>query len=208
MEFYEAVEKRRTVRDFKDEPIDPDALKRILGAGMKAPSNDHMRDWHFIVLEDKEQMRSLIKKIPKTMSPKRAEFVMDWMKLKDEVQRDMYQDALPKQYQMLLDAGCLIIPLYRQYGDFLKPKDRSALNAYASIWLCIENIFLAATAEGYACSIRIPLGQEKEHVQSLLHFPDEYEMPCYIGLGRPADNITPAVQKAYDLEERIHKAVW
>lgn len=39
MEFYEAVEKRRTVRDFKDEPIDPDALKRILGAGMKAPSS-------------------------------------------------------------------------------------------------------------------------------------------------------------------------
>ena len=208
MEFYEAVEKRRTVRDFKDEPIDPDALKRILGAGMKAPSNDHMRDWHFIVLEDKEQMRSLIKKIPKTMSPKRAEFVMDLMKLKDEVQRDMYRDALPKQYQMLLDAGCLIIPLYRQYGDLLKPKDRSALNAYASIWLCIENLFLAATAEGYACSIRIPLGQEKEHVQNILHFPDEYEMPCYIGLGRPAANITPAVQKACDLEERIHKAVW
>lgn len=129
-------------------------------------------------------------------------------KLKDDVQRDMYRDALPKQYQMLSEAGCIIIPLYRQHEELLKPKDRTALNAYASIWLCIENIFLAATAEGYACSMRIPLGQEKEHTQSLLHFPDEYEMPCFIGLGRPADNITPYVQKEYNLEERIHKSVW
>ena len=208
MEFYEAVEKRRTVREFKDERIDPEALKRILDAGMKAPSNDHMRDWHFIVLEDKEQITSLLKKIPKTMSPKRTEFVMDCMQLKDAVQRDMYRDALPKQYRMLSDAGCIIVPLYRQYGELLKPKDRSALNSYASIWLCIENIFLAATAEGYACSIRIPLGQEKEHTQSLLHFPEEYEMPCFIGLGRPADHITLHVQKEYNLEDRIHRAVW
>lgn len=56
--------------------------------------------------------------------------------------------------------------------------------------------------------MRIPLGQEKKHAQSLLHFPDEYEMPCFIGLDRPADNITPYVQKEYNPEERIHWAVW
>jgi nitroreductase len=53
MEFYEAVEKRRTIRDFEDVSIPEDVMERILDAGMKAPSNDHMRDWHFLVIQDK-----------------------------------------------------------------------------------------------------------------------------------------------------------
>ena len=44
MEFYDVVDARRTVRDFKDEPIDPEVIKRIIAAGMKAPTNDHLRE--------------------------------------------------------------------------------------------------------------------------------------------------------------------
>lgn len=36
MDFYEAIEKRRTVRDFEDKPIPMDIIKRILSAGLKA----------------------------------------------------------------------------------------------------------------------------------------------------------------------------
>ena len=44
MDFYEVIDKRRTVRDFEDAPIDDTVLERIIGAGLKAPTNDHMRD--------------------------------------------------------------------------------------------------------------------------------------------------------------------
>jgi len=52
-DFYEVVNKRRTVRDFEDYPISDEVLTRIIDAGFKAPINDHMRDWHFIVIKDK-----------------------------------------------------------------------------------------------------------------------------------------------------------
>ena len=42
----------------------------------------------------------------------------------------------------------------------MKPDKLSHLNGFASIWSCIENIILAAMAEGYACNLRIPLGDE------------------------------------------------
>lgn len=44
MEFYEAIEKRRTVRDFEDRPIAMEIIKRILAAGLKAPTNNHLRE--------------------------------------------------------------------------------------------------------------------------------------------------------------------
>ncbi|WP_099469169.1 nitroreductase family protein [Konateibacter massiliensis] len=208
MDFYSVVNNRRTIRDFKDEPIDRDTIYRIIEAGMKAPTNDHMRDWHFIVIDDKANMKQLIKKIPKKVSAKRVDFIMKSWRLNDECQQNMYKDAIPKQYQMLLNASCIVIPLFKQKKNLLQPKDLSALNGFASIWCCIENIFLAAAAEEYACALRIPLGDENEYVKSVLNFPDDYEMPCYIAIGKPADDAVYSIQKDYSIEDRIHINCW
>lgn len=208
MEFYDVINKRRTIRDFKDEVIDMDVVKRIIVAGMKAPTNDHMRDWHFVVVDDKEVINKVIKKIPKKVSEKRLAFIMKSWKLNDECQQKMYSDAIPKQYQMLSNASCILIPLFKQKKDLLKPKDLSALNAFASIWCCIENMFLAITAEKYAYSLRIPLGDEQEYVKSILNFPDEYVMPCYIAIGKSADDAVYNEQNEYAVEERIHVNEW
>lgn len=45
MEFYETVSKRRTIRDFTADGISREAVERIISVGLKAPTNDHMRDW-------------------------------------------------------------------------------------------------------------------------------------------------------------------
>ena len=41
MEFYETVNRRRSIRQFEDKPIPREALERILDAGLKAPSSHH-----------------------------------------------------------------------------------------------------------------------------------------------------------------------
>lgn len=47
----------------------------------------------------------------------------------------------------------------------------------------IENIFLAAAAEGLACSMRIPLNQEHDVVKAKLKVPPTYMIPVFIGIG-------------------------
>lgn len=54
MEFYDVVGKRRTIRDFTEMPVNTDSVKRILSAGLKAPTNDHMRNWEFVVVTEKQ----------------------------------------------------------------------------------------------------------------------------------------------------------
>ncbi len=208
MEFYDVIDKRRTVRDFADVPPDMDAIRRILSAGLKAPTNNHMRECEFIVITGKEDIASVIRGIPKTVSDKRLDFIFKSWGLSDACQRDMYRDGIPKQYQMLLNAGLLVFPLFRQPGDLLRPGHISALNAFASVWCCIENMLLAAANEGLACAFRIPLGDEPERLAERLGHPKDYVIPCYLAIGTPADDAGLPAQKPVNLDERLHMGRW
>ncbi|MBQ4363392.1 MAG: nitroreductase family protein [Oscillospiraceae bacterium] len=204
MEFYDVVNSRKTVRDLTDEAILDDVLKRIISAAFKAPTNDHLRDWHFIIVTDKKVAAKLLELIPKGISPEDMDaLIKDW-DLNDHLQQECYRSAVPKQYRMLFCASAIIIPLLKEKTDILHPGNVSHLNGFASIWCSIENLFLAATAEGYGCNLRIPLGNEAEHAKEVLGFPDGYFMPCFIGIGKPSDENAPIKQKEIDIDERIH----
>ena len=204
MELYDAINNRRTVREFENEVIPEDIIERIIGAALKAPTNDHMRDWHYIVVSDKSTVARLLDIIPKGISDEDMDaLIKDW-NLTDSLQQECYRNAVPKQYRMLFDASAIIIPLLKQKTDILHPDNISHLNGFASIWCSIENIFLAATAEGCGCNLRVPLGNEAEYARDVLGFTSDYFMPCFIGIGRPKKDIKPVKQKVINIDERIH----
>lgn len=208
MDLYEAIEKRRTVRDFEDHSIPQKLIEKIIKAGLQAPSNDHMRDWHYIAVQDKNTVKKLLDIVPKGISDEdMKQLIKDW-NLSDIEQQNAYKDAVPKQYKMLMVASVVVIPLLKQKTDVFHPENISHLNGFASIWCSIENIFLASTAEGYGCSLRIPLGDEAEYARKILEFPDDYLMPCFIGIGKPQNNVPAIKQKYIDITERIHWNKW
>ena len=201
MECYDAINTRRSVRDFTEERIPEDTLKRIIAAAYKAPANDHFRDWHYIVVTDPEVKRQVLGGVPKNLTVKDVDRMTF---ISDPVQKESYQVAVPKQYRMLYDTAALLIPLMKKKSDILHPANLSDLNCYASVWCSIENLWLAATAEGYGCNLRIPWGDEEAVAQKALGFPDGYLIPCFIGIGRPAPNAVLTKQIDVDLEDRIH----
>ena len=201
MDLYEAVANRRSIRDFTDEPISEDTLKRIIEAAYNAPANDHFRDWHFIVVSDKEIMRKVLEGIPKNLSVKDVDAMEG---IYDPIQKESYRFAVPKQYRMLIDAAAIIIPLMKKKVDILNPRDLTDLNCYASVWCSIENLWLAATAEGYSCNLRIPRGNEEIIAKNVLGFPNEYLLPCFIGIGRPAKDAVRTKQIDVKIDEQIH----
>lgn len=67
----------------------------------------------------------------------------------DKDKMEMFEKALPRQQKMLIESGLLILPFYRQLTvPLLKPTEQSSLNYFASAWCALENMLLAATAEG------------------------------------------------------------
>ena len=208
MDLYQAIAKRRTIRDFQDRPISKAIVKRIIAAGLKAPSNNHLREWEFIVITDKETRSQTIAGINPNVTTKAAERIINRWGLRDKRQREMYLDGIPKQYKMLRTAGCLIIPCFLQETPLLKPKSLSWLNGFASIWCCIENMLLAASAEGIYGVTRIPFDKEFKFFREVLHIPQKYFMPCYLAFGYPAKANGRIRQHKIKVEDRIHYNKW
>ena len=70
MDVYEAIFSRRTVRDFQEKEIDPEVIKRILNAGLHAPSNNHLREWEFVIVNDESARLKLIDKVRRDTTEK------------------------------------------------------------------------------------------------------------------------------------------
>jgi nitroreductase len=60
MEVFDALMSRRSVRDYRSEPVSDEDIEKLLRAGMQAPSAKNERPWHFIVIDDPE----ILHKIP------------------------------------------------------------------------------------------------------------------------------------------------
>lgn len=209
MEFYEVIEKRRTVRDFSNKEVSAEVLKKILVAGMKAPTNDHLRNIEFVVIRDRDAIANVIRNIAENTK----KIQMEWLNTSKDTlnpsKKDMFYDALPKQQKMLIESGCLIIPFFKQSEcELLQPKNQSSLNYFASAWLTIENILLAATAEGLACAFRIPIEDEAEYVSNQVNVPEGWIMACFLAIGYAAENATIPKQKTFNPEDKIHMNTW
>ncbi len=61
METSDAIQSRRNVRQYTDEPITRSDLERILEAGRRAPSSMNSQPWHFVVVTERGQLEELAK---------------------------------------------------------------------------------------------------------------------------------------------------
>lgn len=166
MEFYKVIDQRKTSREWTDKEVDLEVIKRILEAGMKAPSWDHYRNWQFIVLherEDKERAFAYAKAVAKRYVDSSRTYT------RPNLAQKMYAYAMPRQYTMLVDCPYVIIPLFR--CSRLNAEWVSKLNPLTTAWCVAENIMLAAVNEGLGYSLRIPLNKEHDVVLNTLGVP-------------------------------------
>jgi len=208
MDTYEAISRRKTIRDFRQEEISMDIVKRLLDAGLQAPSHDHLRAWQFVIVHNRSKRRELIEQTIKPRSRDEAIAMVSGWGLTSELEREMYLDAIPKQFSMLLNAGCLILPCFRQTTPLLQPESLSSLNAFAAMWCCIENILIAAASEGIFGVTRIPSEEERATIKRILNVPTDYEIPCYVALGYPQESAARAKQVKVSVDERMHLNIW
>lgn len=207
MELYEAIEKRKTTREFLQKEVDVKVIKRILEAGNKAPTWDHNRNWQYIVLKSDEEKDNAFEEAKKIADKFDADRYLNMPRpYPITLGQKMYGYAMRKQFSMLKDAPYVVIPLFRSKelnGEYV-----SKLNPFATIWCVVENIFLAATAEGLSCSMRIPLNKEHDIVKKKLKVPPTYMIPVFIGIGyaNPEEQILE--QYMPDVDKQIHWGKW
>jgi 5,6-dimethylbenzimidazole synthase len=170
---YETIFARRDVRDeFTGEPADPVALHRILSAAHAAPSVGLSQPWDFILIED----RAI-----------RDDF---WAHVDDE--RCVFSATLPPdqaavfdriRIEGILEASVSLVVTYDPDRGAPHVLGRHAIaNAgLYSVCLAIENLWLAATAEGWGVGW-VSFYRER-YLQELLSLPARVRPVAWLCLG-------------------------
>jgi len=203
MDFYAAVEKRRTVREFQPKPVEEEKVLRILAAGLRAPSHNHLREWEFILIKDFEQRKRIVDLgvMAKDYSEKEVEKATETMA---EWEKPAYLAALPVQRRMLMSSPELLMVCFRMRKPLKECKTLYELNNFASVWACIENILLAMATEGLYGVTFIP--HETTLLKKMLGIPDDYEVAVLIPIGYPQEYFVK--QRPLSLQQKMHYNKW
>ena len=203
MDFYEVVTKRRTVREFQSKPVEEEKILRVLDAGTRAPSHNHLREWEFILIKDFEQRKRVVD-LGVTAKDYLDIEVKEMTKSMSDWEKEAYLKALPVQRRMLMSSPELLIVCFRMRKPLSECTTLYELNNFASAWTCIENILLAMAAEGLHGVTFIP--RKTAALKKLLGIPEDYEAATMIPIGYPSDYFLK--QKPVSLREKIHYDKW
>jgi nitroreductase len=164
MDLYEAIERRRTIRVFKAAATE-EQLKKIILAGTKSPSAVNKQPWEFVLVND-PALIDRIATIKYELTMKNAlGNAEDTEALKKRAldQKDSFNNAS-------IVAVCNLVEWER------------------SVWMCMENISLAAVAEGLGSGIVLFWDEEKHKVGELIGLPHYIEVTAIMKIGVPAEN--------------------
>lgn len=137
LEFYQLMNKRRTVRHFSSETVPNDVIKNIIRTAGTAPSGAHTEPWTFVVVRDKqvkEKIRQIIEEEEEINYKKRMGKV--WTADLKPLRTNWVKEYLTV-------APCLILVFKQMYS--FKPDGRKRLHYYNEQSVSIaEGILLAA----------------------------------------------------------------
>ncbi|UTY40653.1 nitroreductase family protein [Allocoprobacillus halotolerans] len=188
-----------TKRQFEDKAIPQEILERILDVGLKAPSSNHQRRWELVTITDK----AIIKELAKCVRPYPCR-----IQEPKTPQQEIFKIAYPRQRIMIEESACVILPYFKQKYAFDNPKNNYGLMDYGAVWTLIENMLLAATAEGLESVVHIPVKKEPEKIKEFMIVPDSYYLPAMVILGysSPVALVPPQVKAT--IENRVHWNKW
>lgn len=187
MEFSDVVRGRRSVRDFRRDPLTHEGLERMLAAARLAPSSGNEQPWRFYVATG-EKRRELGRII--------AQATIHLSEYMDVLGPRGYE-AAAKWYSSLGNAPTLIAVTSPISEDVV-----TSCNRHVSVGAAMENLLLAAYDEGWAaCNITYSHWVEDE-LATAIGLPDGWGILTVVAVGLPGD-VSPRPQ-----ERRADDTVW
>lgn len=174
---YEIIEKRKSIRKYKNTPVPRAVLDRVLAAGMHAPSGKNRQNWRFFVVQGKKR-DDYLKYSQKS-----------WLGVKDVLQKRLKPSLyeFTERFFYTLGGAPVIIFCYS-----LNDSEERYHTSIGSVYMAVENMILAAVSEGLGtCPMGAPL-EIKEEVDKFLGIKNistppgsELELLCGLVLGYP-----------------------
>lgn len=210
--FIEAVEHRRTVREFLPEPVPADVIDRCVDAARLAPSSSNLQPWEFVIVRGAEARKQANRICLNQASVQTAPLLIaivahgdTWRRNRDHIvktftdrgtlrksQRAYYKWIIPFAYTNgplnLLGwwkpIASRLISLFRPVPSFMTQNDIRVMR-HKSTALAAATFMLALRAEGYdSCPME---GFDPWRARSLLGLSMSAEVCMFLAVGKRGD---------------------
>jgi nitroreductase len=177
----QAIAERRATPSFDGAPMPPEDLRRILDAGLHAPSGYNMQPWRFVVVQGTEQKRRLRAASYNQAKVEEASVMIvacgdadSWRKDLDPVLERGAEGGMPASYADQARKG---VPNFM--GSFSSDQMKAWLNK--QVMIAVTHMLLMAEVMGYDTA---PMeGFEQDKVHEVLRLPLSYWVVAMLGVG-------------------------
>jgi nitroreductase len=206
MELYEVMRSTFAARDFTDEPVSDESIRRILDNSRFAPSGGNRQGWKVIVIRDEDtklQLEPLIEPAMQRYVAQVAAGEAPWNTINPtKLSREQIADTtVPRSMiSKLCSAPALLIVFVdlSVVASFDSELERVGVISGASIYPFVWNILLAARNEGLGGTLTTFACGREPLLKQMLHVPEEYAFAAMIPLGKPVKQLTKLKRNPVD----------
>ncbi len=230
MNYFETVEKRRSIRKFTEESVPDSIIEKALDAAIIAPNSSNTQTWNFYWVQSEAPKVSLIKACLSQAAARTAQKLVvvvadpilwkrslpDLQKFNDEVNapklvKMYYNKLIPLVYRWgFLNSLGILKALSANIVGMFQPMSRGPHTlrdlqevSIKSAALAAENFVLAITAQGYSsCMME---GFDERRVKKLLKLGRTARVVMVIAVGRESERGTWGPRFRIPREQVIHR---
>ena len=179
------LQTRRSIRRYTAAPVPPEMVERLLTAAIWAPSAHNRQPWRFATLTRPEAKSHLARAMGRQL---RADRLADGDPA-EVVEADANKSQARIEGAPVVVAVCLTLADMDRYPDARRAQ-AEYLMAVQSVAMAVQNLLLAAQAEGLgACWMCAPLFCG-DAVRAALDLPADWEPQALVTLGWPESHGT------------------
>ncbi len=188
----EAVPLRRSVREFTDDPVDPDAVRRAVGSALTAPAPHHTRPVRFGWLRTRDQRTTLLEAMREAW---RADLIGDGF-TEEQITRRL------RRGDLLFDAPEVVVPFLVADGAHTYPDERRNACEHTMFTVAggaaVQGLLVALAAEGLgSCWIGSTIFAP-DVVRKTLGLDATWEPLGAVAIGHPAARQDPRPPREID----------
>ncbi len=179
MGLFETIYTQRQFTRYRPDPVPREAIDKIIDAATKAPSGGNNQLWEFVVVTDRELVTRIGEIYRDVWLGGRG-----WEAPADEP--PVYRAARYLAHHMPDVPAMILVCADHSRAPGYTPGQPIERGRFASsIWLAVQNLFLAARALGLGTRITTAHMSREAEIKSLLGIPDYVETIALIPLGYP-----------------------
>ncbi|GAA1437243.1 5,6-dimethylbenzimidazole synthase [Mycobacterium cookii] len=203
-DLYDVIARRRDVRaEFSGEPVDLGALRRVLEAAHHAPSVGHSQPWDFVLVFDDRTRETFVEHVETERQTFAAQL--------DGERRERFERI---KVEGIRESGLGVVVTYDpdRGGQHVLGRHAIADTGLYSTCLAIQNLWLAATAEGLG--VGWVSFYREEFLADLVGLPDGVRPVAWLCLGpvtelqEVPDLVRHGWRGGRTLDEAIHVEGW